>query len=274
MFVDQLRGSIIFSGASITNSSAWPTWVDFVRERYRAYFVDVSKKGQGNEAIIMRSLHAAWQQTQHDNDVRIMIMLSTIDKWDCYVDHPELVKRYDQEKHNITRLTPDAPGGFWCTGSWFPLEKELYQKNFYSQDYFVFRSLQLIHMFVGICQQQGWQYNIFYDSPIWNTTEQQLNHGIAENVKDNSLISTQLNHWLYDLLHQTAKQSTPGLIGYLVENNLPWFSKKYGPHPGPWAHYCFSRAHIFPVLDTHYEIVKQQDWLEQYAKRMDRLWTA
>ena len=58
---------VIIGGASITNDSAWPTWATWVQRRYALKnVINVSAKGMGNEAILIKAAHAALQQkTDH-----------------------------------------------------------------------------------------------------------------------------------------------------------------------------------------------------------------
>lgn len=264
--------TVIFGGASNSNGP-WPTWVDLVREKYQANFIDSSKKGQGNEAIIIKALHSAWKVKDKSDNIKIIIMLTTIDKWDWYVDKPDLITKYDKEKHNIVRLNTDDQFGFWSTGSWFPLEKEIFKDNFYSEEYFTFRTLQLINMFIQICEKQSWEYNILYDSPIWSVTENTLNQGNDLDIDSNKLVSSNFIKWFYDISNIDSLAYNPGLIGFLYQNNLPWFSNKYGPHPGPKSHYEFTKKYVYPLFDHSYSIIKTQEQLDQFVDRMDSLLT-
>jgi hypothetical protein len=71
---------------------------------------------------------------------------------------------------------------------------------------------------------------------------------------------------------QIKYDNYPGLIGYLASNNMPYHSKKYGPHPGPVAHLEFSQAWVFPVIDRNLPIKNNMGMLEEYAKKMNNLW--
>ncbi len=262
---------VIIGGASNTNGP-WPTWSDIVKQRYHADWVDVSRKGLGNEAIMMKALHAASTQSATD-DIMIVVMLTSIDKWDWYVDRADLVARFRQEKHTVTQLSPDSPGGFWGTGSWFPLDKAYFKEHYYSQDYFTLRSLQLLFMFKQICEQKGWHYHIVYDGPIWSMTEQELNQGTPIDLS-NKLVGTELCKWMYDALDIESLTYTPGMIGFLDQNNLPWFSQTYGPHPGPLAHLAFAGSQLFPILDNRLPRNKDDEWIKQEICKMDALWMA
>lgn len=259
--------NLIIGGASNTRGP-WPTWADIVCERYNVTAHNVAVKGLGNEAIITTALHKAAEI--NDKDLFITIMLTTIDKWDWYVDDPDLLKKFDQEKHTITKLSKDSPGGFWGTGIWFPLEKSLYKEKFYSQDYFVMRTLQMIALFKQVCAVNNWRYKILLDSPIWSCLETDLMPDTVES-SSNRLVNTELNKWLYDSL-QLESIYNPGLIGFLHNNNMPWYSTKYGRHPGTRGHYEFARNILFPELD-HCLSIKNNN-IEQFVQVMEKLWTA
>lgn len=261
---------VIIGGASNTNGP-WPTWSEIVQHRYHADWIDVSRKGLGNEAIILRSLRTAWEHKQ--DNILIMIMLTSVDKWDWYVDQPALLEKFAKEKHTITYLSDKDPGGFWGTGSWFPLDKTYYQEHYYSQDYFTLRSLQMISMFIDICNKQKWKYHVMYDGPIWSMTEQELNQGGIIQLS-NKLIDTPLCRWAYDSAKIQDIGYGPGLIGFLDQNQLPWFSNTYGPHPGPSSHLAFAKDHIFPALNPLLNRYKDDRFIEQMISKMDNLWTA
>ena len=260
---------IIISGASNTNS-VWPTWATIIQERYNANWVDVSRKGMGNEAIILRALSSAWEYKK-DTSLMILIMLTNIDKWDWYVDDPALLDKFNKEKHTITTINNSTPGGFWCTGSWFPLEKELFKEKYYNQDYFTLRSIQLISMFCQVCNSQGWKYHIITDSPIWATTDQELCQGTAVNLEP-KLIKTDLCQWAYESANLANNIFEPSLIGFLYQNSLPWYSKTVGAHPGPTAHYTFTKKFIYPILDPILKTNKNDAWIDMLIDRTDKLW--
>lgn len=261
---------LILSGASNTNG-LWPTWADIIQERYDVECVNVGHKGLGNEAIILRALHTAWQH-RSQRDLIIVMMLTSVDKWDWYVDDPNLILKFEKEKHTITRLSKSAPGGFWSTGSWFPLDKEDFKKKYYSQDYFVLRSLQLIATFKSICQQQNWQYCIMFDSPVWSMTEQELikNTPIRN---DHALIKTELCEWLYQSAQINQDIYEPGLIGFLDHESIPWFSNKFGPHPSPKAHLLFAKTYLYRRLDLVLKQRRDDDYIETMIEKMNTLWT-
>lgn len=262
---------VIISGAS-TTSSPWPTWSDVIKDRYRANWLDVSQKGMGNEAIILRALRAAFENKNANTEIMIIIMLTNVDKWDWYVNSDLLLNKFNKEKHTITKLHPTDKGGFWCTGSWFPLDKETFKDKYYNQDYFTLKSLQLISVFRDICIHHGWKYHIMYDSPIWSMTEQELNLGSYINT-DNRLITSELCNWLYQSIKLNLEVYELGLIGYLHSHSIPWFSKRFGPHPGPLAHLAFTKEFIYPLLDQHLTIIQSNEYIDQKITRMNDLWT-
>lgn len=261
---------IVISGASNTNG-AWPTWATIIQEKYSADWYDVSQKGMGNEAIILRALRKAWEINDSE-PVTILLMLTSIDKWDWYVDCPELLEKFNKEKHNITKLSQKSPGGFWCTGSWFPLDKESFKKKYYNEDYFTLRSLQLILMFRQLCDEQHWNYHIMFDSPIWAMTEQELNQGTYINLEPR-LIKTDLCQWMYQTASASNNIFEPGLIGFLHQQSLPWFSQKYKAHPGPLSHLVFSKEFLYPILDSRLKKQKDDHQIDAMIQRMDTLWT-
>lgn len=263
---------VIIGGASNTKGP-WPTWAEFVDLRYNCHLINVGKKGMGNEAIITTTLHQASKYVSNDDAVLILIMLTGIDKWDWFVGNHEVASRLDREKHNLVKLDPNARKGFWSTGSHFPLDKEYYRQHYYDQDYFAFKNMQMINMFKQVCSINDWKYHIFYDSPIWSMTETEINQRMPIDSDSFKLVENDLCKWLFDSSEICKDIYYPGLIGYLSSNNMPYHSNKYGPHPGPVAHLAFSKSHVFPVVDRHLSIKDNMDEIEEYARKMDNLWT-
>jgi len=263
---------LVVSGASNTNGP-WPTWADFIAERYECQMHNVSKKGMGNEAIITSAIHASTKNLKPSDDATIAIMLTSIDKWDWYVADKNVVKRLDKEKHNITRLNANDPNGFWCTGGHFPLDKEYFRQNYYSHDYFAFKNLQLILMFYHVCNKNNWKYLVLYDSPIWSMLESELDANLPIDDSSFKLVNNNLCKWLFDSTNVCEDVYHPGLIGFLAKNNKPYFSEKYKCHPGPMSHLLFSKEHIFPKLDYLFQQKHDNEFLEEYATKMDGLWT-
>lgn len=261
---------LIVSGASNTNAP-WPTWVDFVKESYICKIFDVSKKGMGNEAIITTSLHEAMKKSNVSDEITIIIMLTSIDKWDWYVDNYHISKKLSKEKHNVTKLNSKSHKGFWCTGSHFPLYKKYFKKNYYSEEYFTFKTIQMINMFQNVCNEKNWNYHIMFDSPIWSMTEREINQNLPIDTTSFKLIKNDLCEWAFNLLN-IPNIDNQGLIGFLNNNKIPHYSSVYGAHPGPLAHWEYAKFHLFPILDNYYQKKYTSDYVLEYAKKMNNLW--
>lgn len=261
--------NIIIGGASLTNTH-WPSWADVVKHRYPGNHINTSRKGLGNEVILLRMLNAAYQAQRSGTSTFLIPMLTNVDKWDWYIDRTDQIEKYNKEKHPLASIG-DAPGGFWSTGSWFPLEKEIYQQNFYSQDYFTLRSLQILSMFKQVCDQQGWKYLILFDSPVWSMTEQELNEG-QEVWDDHRLVNTPLCQWYYQCSGAADGVYEPGFIGFLYERKMNWFSERWKCHPSSLSHLAFAREHIIPVLDQQLEHNNDDSEINDMMARMDNLW--
>jgi len=239
--------NIIISGSSITETIAWPTWATWITRRYcPTTFVNVGHKGLGNELILLRAV----EQAKKYNNPLLLVQLTNVDKWDWYVDDSELIKEINQEKHPIVRFGHEQNQGFWSTGSHFPKWKDYYKENYFSLNYFTYRTLQLIHWFQLLCRQQQWQYYIMFDSPIFSVTENYLNNGILTNNECHStqLVDNSLSGTVFDLL-DTTQIYLPGIIGYAQLNDYPWYNPKGKGHPGSLTHYHFTKDIISPVLD-------------------------
>ena len=254
----------IFGGASITDSP-WLTWKDFVIERYNIRDVDCcAVKGVGNEFIRWSVLNKI-----KPNSVACL-MFTNIDKWDWMVNDVETAEKINrEEKHKVINLDgQESDQGFWCTGSWFPVYKEHYKKNYYNQTYMLGKTLECICFLQTFFEQRKIPYLLLFDSPILQITEQELNQGI---IQESLLLESKnplIKFW-YDLI-DWSNIYQPGLIGYCDQNNLPWRNKKFGGHPPSSSHLNFCNQHVFPFLDQ-YATVQQTD-LEWMAKKFDQMW--
>jgi hypothetical protein len=263
--------NIIVSGSSITNDSAWPTWATFVKRRYKFdKVIDVSSMGAGNEVIITRAINEA---KKINKNVLIVIQLTSVDKWDWYVENNELVELISHEKHTLIKMSPEDRHGFWSTGSHFPKWKEYFKHNYFSLEYFTFRTLQLIQWFQMVCQQQKWEYYIIFDSPILSVTENQLNTGILQKTEciQLSLLNNKLCQTISELVN-IEEIYLPGLIGYACLNDLPWYHQKFKSHPGSLTHYRYVKDIIFPALDLKkISAVDNFDELEEEALKFQKI---
>ena len=262
---------MIVGGASITEPSAWPTWASWVERRYQPdRFINVSVKGLGNEVILLKAVQAA----QKLSNPIIVVQLTSVDKWDWYVENPELINQINKERHPITTLESTDLHGFWSTGSHFPLWKEYYRKNYYSIEYLMYKTLLQIQWFQLVCDKNSWQYYILFDSPILSVTEEQLNTGqlsVAECV-DNKLVQNTLCKTIYELTNFDNIYQ-PGLIGYSCINNMAWYSDRFKGHPGSLVHYSFMKDIIAPELDKFLTpMVDFESFLEE-AIRFQKLST-
>lgn len=259
--------AIIVAGSSITDCQTWPTWSYYMQKVFEwPTIIDTSVKGLGNEHILFRAVDRAQQV---DNPF-LLVQLTSIDKWDWYVDQPEIVQKLSEQKHPLISVHKDAAGGFWSTGSHFPLYKEYFRQNYYSHDYFVWKTLLLLQWFRGICAKNDWPYYILFDSPIFAVTEEQLNQGKAEYTTVDAFLQSPLSSTIADLW-TFEDIYLPGLIGYAKSKNLPWWSDKFKGHPGSLIHYLFSKDIILPALEKHFQSYGDIDDFSNEAKKWQSL---
>jgi hypothetical protein len=260
---------VIIGGSSITNSSPWPTWASWIMKRYASSnFVNTSVKGTGNEVIILKAIQEA---KKYANPV-VIVQLTNVDKWDWYVEHPDLAEKISHERHPLTKLDTAESSGFWSTGSHFPLWKQYYKENYFGIEYQMFRTLMLIHWFQMFCKANQWEHYILFDSPILAVTEQQLNLGqltqhecVSTNLADSTLCQL-----LFDQI-DFSNIYAPGLIGYAELHNLKWYSVKAKGHPGSLVHYYFARDIVLPWIDQRLEATQEFGTFEIEAKVMQKL---
>jgi hypothetical protein len=257
--------NLIISGSSISNDDAWPVWSTFVKRKYTfKNIVDVNTRGAGNEVILTKAITEANKIKQ---DLMVVVQLTSVDKWDWYVQDPNLVTNIQNEKHPGTKINSDDKNIFWCTGSHFPLWKEYYKKNYYSLDYHAFKALQLLQWFELTCNANQWNYLILTESPIFSVTEEQLNTGKLDKAQCNkqSLLDNTLCNSIKSLINLDSIY-LPGLIGYACLNDLPWYHPKFKSHPGSLIHYRYAKDIIFPEFDKLNIASSDLDLEEEAAK--------
>ena len=260
--------NIIVSGSSITDDTAWPTWYNWIKRRFDLRNAkNISVKGLGNEAII---LHAV-AEAEHTTNPYIIIQLTSVDKWDWYVEDKNLINILEKEKHPINRINNDE-FGFWSTGSHFPLFKEHFKSNYFSVRHQTLQTLILIQWFQSLCLAKKWNYLILFDSPIFSVTESLLNQGILsiDQCNSYSLVDNPLCKFIFNNL-DVDKIYTPGLIGFAKLNNLPWYHSKYKCHPGSLTHFEFAKTIVDPILSMEFTPCLDFDELYYEAKKFQSL---
>lgn len=259
---------IIVIGASIT-ASPWFTWKDFLEIESGIVATDLSRKGAGNEYMVTA---LAQHADQLDADTLVLIMMTNVDKFDWYVEDARY-KSLLGEKHPPNPISKSS--GFWCTGHWFPLEKELYQKNFYSLDYFTTKTIQQIMLAKSICQQRGAKLELLFDSPIWNYTEQDLY--ACTQGKDPSSCCQQLlelplsNIWSSNLSSTELNLEHNSLIGHCWQQNLPWENDKFSIHPPSGSHWSFYDKILRPRISNQLTLRNDSD-LQHKIQKLDQVW--
>jgi hypothetical protein len=261
--------NLVISGSSITTDHAWPTWATWVTRLYQLnQIVNVSARGMGNELILLKAIEAA----SNCQSPTILVQLTSTDKWDWYVQDLDLVKQINKEKHPIIPFNQSDKYGFWSTGSHFPVWKEYFFQNYFSQDYFTLKTLVMIQWFQLMCQQQNWPYLIIFDSPVLSVTESQLLTGQLEQHKcyATTLVENELCRNLANLL-DLSNIYLPGLIGFACLNKLPWYHARFNAHPGSLVHLNFVEQVLVPKLDTLLTQINSIETIELEANRFQSL---
>ena len=254
---------LIVSGGSVTNGG-WDTWKDFVSERYDVTPINLAQRGQGNEVIITKAI---LESRKHNNPL-LAVMLTSVDKWDWYVQESSKLDKLNKEKHPTQPIHEHDNGGFWCTGSWFPEDKEYYKKYYYSIDYQIIKTCMLINHLQSYCKVNKIPCVMLYDSPIFEYKEQELLQGpklVGPKLVKKNLINSSTQPFV-DMIGNFDR----GLIGYCDENNMPWYNESFKSHPGSLAHYRYCQDIVFPRLDNFFSVVNPD--LENVANKMDKLW--
>jgi hypothetical protein len=265
--IDPPFNQLIVLGASIT-ASPWMTWADFLEIESAMSVINLSSKGIGNE-FMMQSL--ANVRDRLDDRTLVLVMLTNIDKWDWYVQGDQL-HALRQEKHSPKLISDNS--GFWCTGSWFPGNKKIYQDLFYNDDYFCSRTIHNILLLKTICEDRRSKLEIFFDSPIWSYTEQDINAMVmGMEVQSRNLLQGDLSRlWQCALDEHMLDLDQSSLLGYCWHNQLCWCNQTYKAHPPSSSHWRWYRDIMRPRISQHCSL---QDWSQTLGPKiheMDDLW--
>ena len=257
--------NLIINGASCTANSPWKTWADLVQERYKININNIGQKGLGNEAIITKALMSAY----NTNNPIIVVMLTSVDKWDWYTSSTKCIKKINKEKHKGYKLNNETDGLYWSTGSWFPLYKKYYKTHYFSIRQMVLNTLKHILLLIKTCQSKKWPFLILNDYQIFDYTEEDLIKNFDKAVKKptNNLIDEITKTFYNDIKKYMDKESLI-LIG--KKNNLPISHSKFGAHPGTAVHYVYCQERVFPFLDKFFSVKKNN--LDSIVKLEQKLW--
>lgn len=256
---------IFIFGASITKSMWW-TWKDFLEIESNITAKDLSIKGAGNTYM----LNSLIGQPLDENSL-VVGMLTNVDKFDWYVEGARYHRLCD-EKHAPIPVGDDS--GFWCTGSWFPDAKQLYLEQFFSLDYFAAETIQQICALRYLGTKTNCKIEIFFDSPIWSYTEQDLNNMISHDhamVPRNLLDLPLAKKWSGLLDHDEIDHWSSSLIGYCWDHALSWGSVYYKGHPPSSSHWHYYQAIMRPRLSKYLDLSPAAN-LDAKINKMDRLW--
>ena len=261
---------IVIAGSSTTEDSAWPTWATWTSKAFDFKNVtNVSGKGRGNELIITTAIQAAQKES---GDTFILLQLTSVDKWDWYIQDDSKLQELSQEKHPLMKLHHDDSSAFWSTGCHFPKYKKYFEDHYLSLDYQTYRTLQLISWFQQLCESQRWDYHIVFDSPILSVPETNLMAGRLDKSQCQAL--TLAENTLCQIHMPFVDLSAiylPGLVGYCCLNDLPWYHHRYRAHPGSLLHFEYATNIVIPALGKRFDIAVDPESFRYQAQRYQQL---
>jgi hypothetical protein len=261
---------IVILGASIT-SSPWYTWKDYVEVETNLKCYDLSARGVGNE-YLAHNLMA--NEDLLDEQTLVLCMLTSFDKFDWYVTGQRYID-LQVEKHKPRSVS--ASSGFWCTGSWFPLEKDIFKQTFYDEDYFCAKAIQQVLLMQKICQVKNSNLILFFDSPIWTLTEQAINHIKPDNQQTS--ISALSRDFLAQPLSSMWKQyidqslidvQDSSLLGYCWKKGLLWYNEGVKCHPPSSSQWSFYQDIVKPSINQY--VPTQDVDLTKKIQTFDEKW--
>lgn len=260
--------NIVTVGASITDSQWW-TWKDFLEFDSGLNLTNLAIRGCGNEFMVHQLMNNSKYITEK---TIVIIMFTNVDKFDWYV-HPSTFELLSKEKHKPIDFGDRY--GFWCTGSWFPEQKQIFKNNFYSEDYFTVKTIQQILLAQQLQQVHKFKLIITFDSPAWTYTEQELNQiteGKSITNEKNVLLNGPLSKkWATSLDKDFFNLDSTSLIGYCMKNNLLWHNKLFKGHPPSGSHYKWYQDVLLPQIQKYINVELSSDYLDK-IETMDELW--
>lgn len=266
--LDNTINNLVIAGASITNSP-WFTWADFLQESTGLHCQNFSSKGSGNEHIVASLVK---HQDKINKNSLVVVMFTNTDKFDWYVEGDKYFE-LQKEKHQPRPISQNS--GFWCTGSWFPLDKSVYRELFYSHDYFCVKSVQQIMLLTQLCIAKQCKLLILFDSPIWKYSEESINNIGKMNLDPyKNFVKNELPYfdlWKKLLDPSLVNNDKDSLLGFCWNNNLPWYNKRMKGHPPSSSHYAFFKQVVEPKISDLLEI-KNIDFLSNKIQKFDNMW--
>ena len=256
---------VIVNGASCTADSPWMTWADLMEYKYQCASINLGQRGLGNESIITKALHTAYQT---ENPI-IILMLTSIDKWDWYTEDQNIITQLQKEKHKPYSIVDQTLGTYWSTGIWFPTLKEHYKQKYYSQTHMVLNTIKHIDWFVKTCTQQQWPFLLLTDSRIFAYTEVELDNNFYE-VKTYAF-DRLINDVTGPFYKQIKKHiDTQSMIHHGDERGMPVIHSKYKAHPGTAVHYEYAKNKLFPFIDQYLPTTSLQ--IEDLVASEQKIW--
>jgi hypothetical protein len=246
--------TLIISGASIT-ASPWFTWADVLIEILQPKrVINLATKGTGNRWISL-SLIDTISALPSDQCVVCAAMFTNIDKFDMFLPNHKTHQYLNQKHPPIDlkgRYVKSGPS-FWCTGSHWPLEKEIYLKNFFDPVITAVDTMVIFNCLSQVCQQKNFDLIPLFDSYIWNIFEKDLNEFVnGVPLPDRDILKDPMVNNFSKMLDKKFFQFVP-LINWAIDNNLPYYNDINKMHPPSQVHLEWVKHTILSELQTRYQ---------------------
>lgn len=266
--------NLCITGASISRCP-WFTWADYLTETLSpATVTNYSAKGAGNHYIIRSAIHGLQSKKKPS---LVAIMLTNFDKYDMWVSGTQCQILAD-EKHVPRWLDgiQSTNRGFWCTGCHFPLIKEVYKKHFFDLEISAAQDLTSLLGLIKYCEDLHVPLIVMFDSPVLDYTEEQINVWVQKQIVpvERDFRSSIIVGPLVKSLEPYVVD-TQGLIGFCIENDLPWHNVTYGSHPPSLSHWIYFQKKIMPWMKKHNSNLELSDLDPEYEvliQKMTETW--
>jgi hypothetical protein len=209
-----------------------------------------------------------------DQNVLCAAMFTSLDKLDMFLSDEQTQMYRDQKHIPIDLKGKPVTGGpsFWCTGSHWPLEKQLYLDNFFHPTIAAVDTIMIFNSLARVCEQKNIDLLPLFDSKIWNILERDLNasvKGVA--IPDMDLLADPLVRKFSYMLDSAFIEFVP-LINWAMDNKLPYYNDIHKMHPPSNVHYEWFMQNIMPSLVAKYQITNTTPQFVCMIDRLSREW--
>lgn len=263
---------LIISGASVT-ASPWFTWADVLVELLKpSKIINLSARGTGNYWICLSLINSILDLSS-DKNILCAPMFTNIDKFDMFLPATK-TPGYLSQKHRPIDLYghPTTQSSFWCTGSHWPQDKELYLEHFFDPTISAINNMISFNNLQTVCDQKGTHLMPLFDSYIWNILEKDLNaYPGGAKLPDRKFLDDPMVNKFSRILDKKFLEFVP-LINWAIENDLPFYNDINKMHPPSDVHLKWMIENVLPRLQENFHCDEIGDRFLSMVDSLSKEW--